>query len=68
MPLPDILRRFDRLDENSPQFPDQPTSLYNEGLKYCILKLRKEDVVWLVKYLDQVCLSIALYPHSAQPA
>ena len=33
-------------------FPDQPTNLYNEGFKYCILKLQDEDIVWLVKYLD----------------
>lgn len=63
MTSPDILQQLDRLDKNSPRFPDQLTSLlYDQGFKGCIPELRDEDVVWLVKYLDKVCPSVALYP------
>jgi len=69
MTFPEILHQFDSLDKNSPQFPDQLTNLlYKEGLKEYILKFRDEDVVWLVEYLDRVCLSITLYPLSAESA
>ena len=69
MPLPDMLEQFDRLDKNSSQFQDQPTSLlYSEELEDYIPEFRDEDTAWLVKYLDQLCLSITLYPHSVQPA
>ena len=57
MTFPERLQQFDSLDKNSPQFPDQLTSLlYKEGFKEYILKFRDEDVVWLVEYLDRVCL------------
>ena len=69
MPLPEILQQFDRLDKDSPQFPDQLTSLlYKEGFKNYIPDFRDEDVAWLVEYLDRVCLSIALYLLSVQSA
>ena len=69
MPLPEILQQLDRLDKNSPQFQDLLTSfLYKEGFEDCIPKLQDEDIIWLVKYLDQVCLSIMLYLYSAQLA
>ena len=67
MTSPELLQRFKRLDKSSPQFPDQLTNLlYKEGFKDQILKLRDEDVVWLVEYLDEVCLSIALHLFYAQ--
>ena len=63
MTSPNILQQLDRLDKNSPQFPDQLTVLlYNQRFKGCIPELLDEDVVWLVEYLDKVCPSIALYP------
>jgi len=46
MALPEILQEFDRLDRDSPQFPDQLISLlYRKGLKDYIPKSRDEDVV-----------------------
>jgi hypothetical protein len=69
MTLPEILQQFNRLDKNSPQFPDQLANLLDkEGLKDYISIFRDEDVVWLVEYLDEVCLSIALYSLSSQSA
>ena len=68
MTSPELLQQFQRLEKSSPQFPDQLINLlYKEGFKDQILKLRGEDVVWLVEYLDQVCLSIALHLFYAQP-
>jgi hypothetical protein len=56
----DILQQLKQLDSSSPLFPDQLTSLlYKEEYKECIPTLRDEDVVWLVDYLDGVCLYLA---------
>ena len=61
MDLPEILREFDRLDKSSPKFPDQLANLLcGGGYRECIRNLRDGDVVWLVEYLDNVCISIAL--------
>ena len=69
MALPEILEQLGCLDKSSPSFPNQLTSLLCEkGYKDCIPKLQDEDVVWLVEYLDNVCLYITLYPLSSQPA
>jgi len=68
MSLPGVLQELDRLDRSSPQFPDQLVSLLSGRLyKYRIRWLQDEDVSWLVEYLDNVCLRIALYPLPAQP-
>ena len=67
MALPEILQQLDRLDKSSPQFPDQLASfLHGKGYEDCLPKLQDQDVVWLIDYLDNVCLYIALYPLSAQ--
>lgn len=69
MTLPEILQQLDHLDKSSPQFSDQLASLlHEERYKLCIPDLQDQDVVWLVEYLDNVCLYITLYPLSAQPA
>lgn len=69
MTSPEILQQLNHLDKDSPQFPDQLTDLlYKERFGDYIPKFRDEDVVWLVEYLDKVCLSIALYPFSSQLA
>lgn len=62
----EILQQFKQLDRSSPQFPDQLTNLlHKKEYKECILDLRDEDVVWLVNYLDEVCLHFApVLPHS----
>ena len=68
MSLPAILQRLDHLDKSSPQFPNQLASfLHEKGYEDCLPKLRDQDVVWLIEYLDNVCLYIAPYPLSAQP-
>jgi len=56
MSLPKVLRRLDRLDRSSYKFPDELTSLIN-GQKYKSLigRLKKDQVVGLVDYLDNVC-------------
>jgi hypothetical protein len=54
----DILQQLKQLDSSSPLFPDMLTSLlFKKEYKECIPTLRDEDVVWLVDYLDGVCLS-----------
>ena len=63
MTLPGILQQLGCLDKSLPQFPDQLTSLLHEkAYKDCIQKLRDDNVVWLVEYLDNVCLCVALLP------
>jgi len=69
MPLPKILRRFDRLNKSSPQFPDELTNLFDEGgYKGWIFWLQDEDVSWLIEYLDNVCIRIMFYFLSTQLA
>lgn len=52
-----IVQQFKQLNRSSPQFPDQLTSLlYGKEYKECIPKLQDQEVVWLVEYLDAVCL------------
>lgn len=56
----DIIQEFKKLDTSSSLFPDQLTSLlYKKEYKDCIPNLPDEDVVWLVNYLDDVCLCLA---------
>jgi len=62
MPLPEILRQLERLDRSSPWFPGELTDLLRgEAYKGCVPNLQDEDATWLVEYLDNVCLCIALY-------
>jgi len=69
MPLPEILREFDRLNKSSSRFPDKLARLlFKKEYEYRISELQDEDVSWLAEYLDNVCLRIALYLLSAQPA
>ena len=69
MSLPEILQEFDDLDKSSSEFPDRLISLFStKEYKDCIPRLRDEDVSWLVEYLDNVRISIALYPLSVHPA
>ena len=56
----EILHQLKHLDRSSLQFPDQLASLlHTKGYKEAIPKLHDEEVVWLVKYLDDVCLRFA---------
>ena len=65
---PDILQRLDRLDKSSPQFPNQLTNLLHEKrYELHISKLQDQDAVWLIEYLDNVCLYTALHPLTTQP-
>ena len=60
----DVLQRFKQLDRSSPQFPDQLVSLlHQKEYKECIPNLLDEEVVWLVNYLDRVCLYLPCPPH-----
>jgi len=69
MPLPKILRQFDRLDKSSPQFPDELTNLFDGGgYKGWIFWLQDEGASWFIEYLDKVCIRIVLYSLSTQPA
>ena len=68
MALPGILQQLDRLDKSSPQFPKEVAGLlYWERYEDCIPRLQLNEAAWLIEYLDNVCLYIALYPLSAQP-
>ena len=62
MALPEILQRLDRLNKSSAKFPDQLASLLcGKGYEDSVPKLRNEDAVWLLEYLDNVCLYHALF-------
>jgi hypothetical protein len=57
----EIVQQFEQLNRSSPQFPDQLTSLlYKKEYRECIPNLKDEEVVWLIEYLDDVCLSVLL--------
>lgn len=61
MPQTEILQKFKQLDTSSSAFPDQLTNLFfQREYKDCIPSLRDEEVVWLVNYLDDVCLFYSL--------
>lgn len=53
----EVLQQFKQLDRSSPNFPDQLTNLlYKQEYKESIPNLQNEEVIWLVNYLDDVCL------------
>lgn len=55
------LQRLHCLEKSSPQFPDQLTSLLSEKeYKDYTSGLRGEDLVWLVDFLDDVCLDTTI--------
>ena len=65
--LQDILQRFKNLDKSSSQFPNQLIDLLSgEEYKFCITRFQGEDAAWLIDYLDEVCVYIALHLHSAE--
>ena len=57
MVLPGPLQRLHDLDRNSPQFQEQ-FSNFLRGNEYqsVVSDLEGEDLVWLIGYLDSVCL------------
>ena len=65
MNLPDVLQQLDRLDKSSPQFSDQLTSLLRER-EYEAHILNPQYGIWLIEYLDNVWLRIALHPVSTK--
>jgi len=56
-----ILQQLHRLDSSSPDFHDQFCNvLYGEEYVQCVPNLQYDDLVWLVDYLDKVCLCATL--------
>jgi len=57
----DLLHQFRDLNQSSPEFPDQLTSLLHErGFKDRVKTLQDQDSGWLVEYLDNVRLPVIL--------
>ena len=61
-----FLRRIDRLEKSSTDFPGQLVDLFEEKDYNFAKELQDEDQDWLVEYLDNVCSSAALYPRSTE--
>ena len=65
--LQDVLRRFKSFDKSSPQFPDQLMDLLSgEEYKSRVTRFQDEEVAWIVDYLDNVCVCVALYLFAAE--
>ena len=69
LPTSPPLQLLHRLDKSSSDFHDQLCSvLYGEEYVQCVPHLQRDDVVWLVNYLDTVRRYITSpAPHSTQP-
>ena len=64
MTLHNLLQQLHRLDGSSSRFHDKLCNiLYGEEYKKCVLNLQKNDLAWLVDYLDKVRCQVTL-PHS----
>ena len=69
MPLSKVLQEIDHLDKSSPQFPDLLTNILSgEGYEGDTWWIGEKDQTWLIEYLDNVGVCIALCPLSAEPA
>ena len=63
------LQKLHHLDRSSPSFNAQLSDvLYGEEYKECILGLQRDDLVWLVDYLDKVRRCAALLHSPLKPA
>jgi hypothetical protein len=64
-PSHEVLQELDRLERSSPNFPDQLASLLSrenfQDWDVC-KSLREEDAVWLIEYLDNVCVRFTVSP------
>ena len=59
-----VLQQLHHLDRSSPDFHDQLwDALYGQEYVRCVPKLKGDDLVWLVDYLDKVRRRAAP-PHS----
>jgi hypothetical protein len=63
LPSLQVLQQLDRLNRSLSEFHDQLCNiLYGEVYTQCVRNLRGDDLVWLVDYLEKVCLHATL-PH-----
>ena len=63
-PSTPALQQLHHLDTSSPDFQDRLwDTLYGQEYVRCVPKLKGDDLVWLVDYLDKVRRNLAL-PHS----
>jgi hypothetical protein len=64
MPQSNLLQQLHRLETSSPRFADQIATILGEPeYKASIQTLPDKDLIWLVEYLDNVCLWI-VYIHT----
>ena len=66
-----VLQQLNRLEQSSPDFPNQLTSIFStKEYKNPDLfpELESEDKAWLIEHLENVCVSVSLYPLHAEPA
>jgi hypothetical protein len=64
-PSHETLQELDRLERSSPNFPDQLASLLSreDFIRWDVGKsFQNEDAVWLIEYLDNVCVRYTVSP------
>lgn len=62
-PSDNVLQQLNRLERSSPDFPNLLASFFRmEEYKApeFFYKLHNEDKVWLIEYLDNVCVRVVL--------
>ena len=64
-----VLQQIQHLDHSIPEFHNQLDDvLHGRDYTQCVQHLGKDDLLWLVSYLDQVFRGICFYvPRSIQP-
>jgi len=61
------LQKLHRLDRSSSEFHSRLSKvLYGEEYQQCISNLQRDDLAWLIDYLDTVCRHVILPNHRSR--